>query len=84
MHIFQCLTLQERSALFNKTAILAAHFSLISHLIQTHFSECKASCCRETAQRGWCFLHCAAQIHLGKDGLQKNSIHRAQFIPSQA
>lgn len=62
-----------------KTSLSAAPFSLIMcHVIQTHFSECKGSWCREAAQRGSCFLHSAAQSHLGKDGLQKNSIHKAQ------
>lgn len=78
MHICQCLTLQERGALTRHL-----FFSLISHVIQTHFSERRASCCRETARVGCCFLHCAAQSHLGKDGLQNNSIHLAQFTPSQ-
>lgn len=69
---------------FNKTAMSAACFSLINHVIQTHFSECKASWCRKAAQSGCSYLQSAAQSHFGKDGLQKKNIHRGQFIPSQA
>lgn len=50
MHVCQCLTLQERGALTRHL-----FFSLISHVIQTHFSERRASCCRETAQGGLLF-----------------------------
>lgn len=57
MHIFQCLISQERGAFIGQGII---------HVIQTSFSECKASWHREAAQSGCSLLHSAAQSLFGK------------------
>ena len=52
---------------FNRTGYVSCLFlCIVNHVMQTNFSECKVSWCREAPQSGCSLLHSAVQSHFGK------------------